>query len=589
MSQTLIQLKTLGIPGVPTPINMLLKGSIYAAILDSVPAHLSIIIQALKSNLSAGNTCVLVTPMTPRVFLSMAETSGVDFGEDIAQSRLFLFSQQGEYASNIFRHGIKRLLQEFDYFGVPKGSFFLFDQAEELFTLSDPNIAVTQANDYGDWMRSMENTSLFLFLGKGEKKTRSILNCFNGVVQINQSKTGIELLVDFWYSQDGAIAAKAFPVSLDATGLIRVDPALIQTADEAYPADSSTDDHNTVFYFGPDFESFAASIHHTGVWIPVTSFVDLIHLSRNAARATIIIALGSNSDLQQTAKIVHYLRLERGNRLRIVIREAGFSLRYLNELLLLRFGANLIIHQQLAKQQLQLLWEMLAGQTYTRKISQDFDLTHSSILSSSYKGYVDLVNFCNESLGMFERGDILDIPLVLIIANYHEHASPPEVLSQITIERNGDFFSSDAAHCYIFIHACAEENIAAALSRITGDKQASLFPEIRFITAKESIRETLLSIVQSGDIALVPDFSEAIAQLNPGYKPIDANNAITATSPAVGAPLITNAAELDPDPAETVPIEDTLMASSAAIANPHPAGHYRKTQKRNRNTIILQT
>jgi cellulose biosynthesis protein BcsE len=587
MSQTPVQLKFLGIPGVPASIDILLRGAIYAAISDSVPAHLSIIIQALKSNLSAGNTCVLVTHQTPGVFLSRAAISGVDFREDIAQGRLYLFSQEGDYTTNIFRHGVRRFLQEFDYFRVPKGSFFLFDQAEALFTMSDQNIAQTQAMDYRDWMRSMENTSLFLFPAKGKKKSQTILSCFNGVVQINQSKSGLELLVDFWYSQDGVIAAKSFPVLLDATGLIRVDLSLPRTASETREADSSSDDHNTVFYWGPDFEPFKASIHHAGEWIEAQSIVDLIHRSRDASRATIVIALDCNSDLPQTAKIVHFLRLDRGNRLRIVIRESGFSLRYLNELLLLRFGANFVIHQQTPRQQLPLLWEMLAGQTYTRKIMQNFDLTQSSILASSFKGYVDLVTFCNESLGMFERGDILDIPLVLIVASYHEHASPPDILGQFTAERNGDFFSSDAAHCYIFIHACAEENCAAALSRITGDKQASLFLAIRFITEKERIRETLQAMVQSGNIALAPDFSEAIARLNGGNTPSGANKAITVASPPLGDLLNSGETEPGSGERETVAIEDTLTASSAAIAEPSSREALPGTAKKPRKPGIL--
>jgi hypothetical protein len=57
-------LKSLGIPGLPSSIDILLKGSIYAAIVDSIPAHLSIIIQALKANIAAGNTCVLLTHFT---------------------------------------------------------------------------------------------------------------------------------------------------------------------------------------------------------------------------------------------------------------------------------------------------------------------------------------------------------------------------------------------------------------------------------------------------------------------------------------------------------------------------------------------
>ncbi len=216
-------LNFLGIPGAPVAVRNVLKGSIYAAILDSVPAHASLVVQALRSNLSAGTPCVLATKMPPGEFLRMAEMAGVDFRDDIAQGRLYLFSREGDFAANLFRRGIHRFLDEFDHFQVPKGSFFLFDQAWDLFSLAEQDVAEAQAIDYRNWMKSAGNTSLFLFSGKEEQVPHGVLGYFNGVARIIQSKTAIEFLVDFWYSEGGAMAAKAYPVLFETSGLIRID------------------------------------------------------------------------------------------------------------------------------------------------------------------------------------------------------------------------------------------------------------------------------------------------------------------------------------------------------------------------------
>lgn len=504
-------LKSLGIPGLPPTIDTLLDGSMYTLIVDSVPAHLSVIIQALNTNLNAGSVCVLITQMTPGIFLASAQSSGFDFSDYIEKNKLYLFSMEGDYTTNIFRHGVKRFLQEFEYFRVPNDSFFLFDQAGDLFTMNDQSIAQTQAMEYRDWMRTSGNTALFLFSDTKERRSQSILSCFSGVARINQSKVGLELLIDFWYSEQGAIAAKIFPVSLDRTGFIRVDANLPQDVIKEHQTDIVAGDQNTVFYFGPDFEAFSATLKHTGEWKQAQNLVQLVYMSRDAALATVVISLDRSSDLKQVAEIVHYMRLNRGNRLRIVIRESGFSLRYLNELLFLRLGVNLIIPQQIATQRLQLLWELLAGQIYTRKIEKNFDLAFSSIISSDHKGYIELGTFCSESLTMLDRAGILDIPLVLVVASYRVAVYPPEILSQINIVRNGDIFSSDETHCYIFMHACAEENIPTVFSIISNGKSDVLFAEISYLTKKEDIRKELQFIVQSGRIALIDDFSEEIA------------------------------------------------------------------------------
>lgn len=213
----------LGIPGAPAAVRSVLKGSIYAAILDSVPAHTSLIVQALQSNLAAGEPCALVTKMPPAEFLRMADMAGANFRDDIAQGRLYLFSREGEFAANIFRRGINRFLDEFDYFQVPGGAFFLFDHAWDLFSLAEHEVAEAQALEYRNWMKAAGNTSLFLFTGNEEQVPHGILGCFNGVARINQSKTAIEFLIDFWYSEGGAMAAKAYPVLFEANGLIRID------------------------------------------------------------------------------------------------------------------------------------------------------------------------------------------------------------------------------------------------------------------------------------------------------------------------------------------------------------------------------
>lgn len=521
MNLPALTLKSIGIPGIPPSIDTLLNGAIYAAIVDSIPARLSLIIQAIKSNLAAGNTCVLLTPMTPGVFMMRAKSSGVDFSEDIARNRLYLFSQEGDYATNIFRLGTKRFLHEFDYFQVPKGSFFLFDQASELFTINDQNMSQTQAMDYSDWMKLSGNTAVFLFSSsENDKSANAILDYFSGVARITQNKTGLELLIDFWYSQDGAIAAKVFPVSLDKSGFIRIGPSQSETEIQSQPITASTattepppSDGNCVIYLGPDFETFSAAIHQPCEWKQAQNLVNLVHLSKDAIAATVVIAIDLNTELKQVAETIHYIRLSRGNRLKIVIRESGFSLRFLNELLLLRLGANLIIHQQVSQQRLPMLWELLAGQTYTRKIEEDFDLAFSSMLASNFQGYVELATFCNESLSMLARGENQDIPLTLIVATYHQQAYPPDILSQINTVRNGDIFSSDDSHCYLFMHACTEENLAGALSRITEDKLQLLFSETRHISNNRQIRETLQQLMQLQDIASTPDYAEQIAEL----------------------------------------------------------------------------
>jgi cellulose biosynthesis protein BcsE len=536
-------LKVFGIPGLQSSINTLLDGSNYAAIVDSVPARLSIIIQAIKSNLIEGNVCILLTPMAPELFLSKAEASGVNFYEDVKKNRLYIFSQEGEYTTNIFRLGVKRLLQEFEHFKVPKGCFYLFDQSSELFTFSDQNMAQAQALDYHDWMRFSNNTGLFLFTSpEKEKNLQAILENFSGIARVTQNRTGLELLIDFWYSTDGAIAAKAFPVLLDKTGFIRIEilteenVVSIPVPETANICNEPLSDQDCIYFLGNDSLDFVTTINHQGEFKIAQNLVSLVQQSRESIKATVVISIDPHTDLKQVAETVYYMRLSRGNQLRIVIRESNFNLRFQNELFLLQVGANLIIHQQISRQRLPFLWDLLFGQIYTRKIADKFDSAFIGTLASKYMGYINLETFCRESLDMLARGASLDIPLILVACKYQDHISPLDVLSQIKISRYGDIFSFDDLHCYVLMHACAEEHFSNAFARITNNKTDELFSEINYLSKREHIFEAVQLIVSSTSFSTAIDFSEKISIAKLSNIEIEQNDAINELNSALNIP-----------------------------------------------------
>ena len=509
--------KGLGVPGIPAAMERLLDGAIYAAIVDSVPARFSLVIQSIRHNLDSGMICVLLTPTPPGVFLARAEAAGVDFGDALADNRFFLFSQEGDYAKNIFRLGPKKFLDEFDFFKVPRSSFFVIDQADELFTLHDQSVATRQAQEYRDWMKVRGNTALLLFPPENPREGHGygmLLDYFGGALRIVRNRTEFELLVDFWYSEEGAIAAKAMGVNFDAAGKVSV-AAQVESKPAALPsvaAEIEATDQDQGYYVGPGFDGFAAAIGRKMAWTRLESLVSLLHATGSAVAATVVIALDRQADLRQVAETVHYLRLNRGNRILILVRELDFHLRYPNELLLLKLGANLVIHQQVTDQRLALLWESISGQIYARKVASDFEKAYESTVPSAYKGYVDLQTFCREGRDVLERNNFLSITPALVAAAYRPPHSPAEVLGKIRVSRQGDLVTSDETHCYLFLHSCPETNVASTFDRITEGRRDEFFSDVGYILDQDKIREALALIPEEGGVGPSPLSEEAAAE-----------------------------------------------------------------------------
>lgn len=489
--------KQIGIPGIPAILDSLMDGAIYSAFIESVPARLSVLIQSLKANLAQGTCCVLLTPTPPGVFLARAQSSGVDFTDDLLHDRLFLFSPAGDYAKNIFRLGSKRFMEDFNFFPIPAGSFFLFDQASDLFTLHDQAVSQQQVQEYRDWIKQKESSALFLFSVPEDEKTERqhqvLQDYFTGEFRIIQNKGSLELLIDFWYSQQGTVAAKFIPVFFDESGLLKAkDHVEVEPLKVAH-------DQNTGFYYGPDFDTFAASVPERIHWNKAESLVSLMHLTRNSVACAIVIALDRHSELRQVAETVHYLRLNRGNQIKILIRACNFFLRAPAELMLMRLGASLVIHPNTAPHRLPLLWESLVGHIYTRELEQDFEQAFNSITPSERKGYVDLATFLAETRQVLERIDHLAIPPALVIAAYAPGANPQSSLSKFNISRIGDLLTSTDSHCYLFLHSCPEGHVATAFARIIEGNANELFPEIGFITDTAEIGSILSQLSQNGN------------------------------------------------------------------------------------------
>ncbi len=465
----------------PSLLDNLQRGGIYSLNVETAPTRLNLISQALCANLRNGIHCTFISPLPGTEFLARCEPSlAAELLKNIVSGQLLFFSMMGDYAKNIFRFGPEQFLKEIKHFNVPNNSFILCDQADSLFTLQDQTIAVDQVKLYRQWMHETNCTALFLFLRVGSESILSsnyqaITDYFHGAANFSVNNNTLELFAEFWRSPEGSLAARLIQLHLNGQGLVSVAPAQTALIDpqSAYANGTNYDpvklnftDESDIYFMGDDLEAFIP--HTTGKRVSIRSLPSMLRESRDARTATILITYDKTMEFRQLTETVHALRVSLGNRVRLIVRESDTFLRYYNELLLLKIGANLIIHENVALARIPLLLESVRGQVYQHDTKFNFDEAIESILPTRKKGYLSPQRFCDEVESVLIQAQSLLVPCVLIVIRHPAGVDLLTSLNRFRISRNGDLITADANYCYVFLHACPEVHFRDTIARITG-------------------------------------------------------------------------------------------------------------------------
>lgn len=210
----------------------LVKGGLYGISIDSPPTRTGLVTSALMTNLERGIHCTLITPMLLEDFFRHTSTETLRYLlQAIERKQLCSYSMTGPYETNIFRYGATQFLAELESFETLSNSLLIIDQADLLFTTHDPQVAITQAGEYHEWVRKTRNIALFLFLHHSTHSPtppylKRVSDHFNGLANLNVGPAGLEFLVEFWQTPGVVLIAKRMLAATDVHGSLTIEPSL---------------------------------------------------------------------------------------------------------------------------------------------------------------------------------------------------------------------------------------------------------------------------------------------------------------------------------------------------------------------------
>jgi cellulose biosynthesis protein BcsE len=434
--------------------------------------------------------------------------------EALRDERVAIFTLKESTAKNIFRHGADRFVQELDLFEFPDEGLYVFDGADDLFTLQDPFIAAEQIRAYRDYIREKDSCGLLVFTLLGANSQfagtyQALLDHVDGAVRLESGKEQLEWIVDFWASPAGVVASRAHPARIEANGVLAISEVTTAKTPGA-SADSTSlralqnaKDEKDVFFMDSTLVGISKTVGE-GKWTFCDNLVTLMHASREAVAASAILVFDRSTDLRQLAQAVHTLRTGRGRNIKIIIRELDASLRYQNELLLLRLGASLIIHRDVPVARLQLAIQSLAGQVFSRDVDVNFDTALASVATPHASGYLPPPQYCQQAADIVERGKPLAIPYALIRAKPPAGMSVEQAVQRFKLTRNGDMVTATADEVILFLSACPQASLLPTLKRVGGDSFQNDFKDVRFSVQEQAVKAELGDILQLSKAGKAP-------------------------------------------------------------------------------------
>lgn len=502
----------LNLPGLPSLTDQMLVGGLYALIAEMPPSRVPLLASSLAHAWNRGMDCTIILPSHPEAFLERIDALGIyDTRQAIDSGQLQIFLRQDNFSKNMFRFGADRFARELDHFGIPDGSYLIFDQADELFSLHDISLAMEQIEVLRLWFSKHRVTALLIFsrLNSNSADTlQAMMDQLSGIVKITSGRQGQELVFDYWQSPEGTIAARQYPLLTLDNGMYQIGVRANEDANDnviSQIIESVASGPAKFFYMDEDLSGLANEL--PGAWQQVNSLVGMLHATRGLHAATVILSFQRDTGLREIAETVHTLRTSLGKKAHIVVREKQASLRYQNEALLLRLGVNLVIHRDIPESRLPLLLESLQGQSFDRNVEIDFEVALASVIPSGARGYLLPARFAREASAIVERGAALNIPCALVIGELVRGTSFPDILGRVSISRPGDLLSSDGRACYLFFNGCPESALPFTIERILGGRVEGTFYDPEFLLDRTSIEAVLNALARVAREKNLPDYS----------------------------------------------------------------------------------
>jgi len=479
-------------------------------------------------------------------------------------------------------------------FGFRRGSIFFVEGAEQWFSWDRPDDLAYEGRVLANWCET-RNITLVLLAGSvapsandasldaeaaeeqleheaRDPERDAFHSSCEGVARLQHTHGELLWHVDFWRSRSALAAGEVRALRFARAGHLMVAPEEDET-DRLAQARIARDEMRVV--------ATRAAVGDEP-WVPpeweiVDGLLAALQAGLGARAASVVLDYTGSEQLEALCETVHTLRRTCGRALKIVLVERGQVLRHQFELLVLNLGANLVIGRDVPFSRMQSLMQSLRGQLNARPVAADYRAALAAALSDEVCGYLPVEGFVAHTLNVLGRGQLLNLPHVLVKVRLKPNVAHVDVLRQCRPTRNGDVVTADGAHLYVFLFACRLPDAQGSLARIFRLPVDSLAESTQLIAGAQLLPEVERLETEQRRLPNV-DYSDLFA----GQKPVSHGSARglsqSEAHSAVQVPAALNRAQTttrSPSPAalppQPMPLVQAVAATTVSVSHAWPA------------------
>lgn len=239
--------------------------------------------------------------------------------------------------------------------------------------------------------------------------------------------------------------------------------------------------------------------------------------------ASVCFSLHHNTSIHELARTLHALRQHAGANLKIVVYEQDGLIRHSDTQLLLDAGANVLIPKNTSITHLLSIIEQLQSLTYERHTIHDIDAYLTTHTPPQQKGFVPIAVFQQHVQAALQQ----PVSNALIRLQPHSRLSPAQAVSNLNLQRNGDFFTITDNEVYLFLYGCHPQMVLATLNHLFRMRWQELFSHYFSAIEPTAIAKQIAKLAS----ATLPEMPKLIGA-NQHY----AASPQTASAPAASTP-----------------------------------------------------
>lgn len=496
----------MGIDGIPEAVSVLQPGSLYAIKVPHPEIRRLLIAKTARLALQNDADAMIVSP-APEIIFEQLEHLGRPADALRKTGKLRLFTPPDESMARTDFYDSDQFVSELENADLRRGSLLLLDGADWLISWDDKESALQQVRTFHHLMDELRIIGAFVFAaGREPSFNPGTLNhlapWLSGIAELSADMGRLIWKVRLWESLGGTVSDRQFGVCLSSDGGSLVADGAEMVGHGAHLIKAP--DENRIIVTA---DAVRGETSIPDDWVIVPGYSEMIAAAENAVAATIILHYAAARDLRQLAQLTHQLRRDNGRGIKIIIRERTTHLRYNQQLLLRRVGANEVVYHNQRLSRLLSAVDALHSDCFMDPIVDDFDAALASVMPHTVRGYIPALQFCamvQETLG---KSGSLSLQHVLVRLRIRPETAHLDALLACRPARGNDILTADESDVYIFLFACLESDIDPTLQRILNVPVTELFTRQARFHQRATMLEEIQSLAKRAEKQSFVDFS----------------------------------------------------------------------------------